>query len=49
MILVEPHEGMPKVEREFYIGQHEVYTKEPFGSEGLLTCDYAAMVREDPN
>ncbi len=49
MILVEPYEGLPAVDREFYIGQHELYTREPFGSSGLLHFDFAAMTREDPN
>ncbi len=49
MIVVEPHEGLPKVDREFYLGQHELYTKEPFGSSGTLHFDYDAMLREDPN
>lgn len=49
MIVVEPHEGLPSVNREFYIGQHELYTKEPLGSTGTLHFDYAAMAREQPN
>jgi nitrite reductase (NO-forming) len=49
MVLVEPHEGLPAVDREFYLGQHELYTREPFGSSGLLHFDSDAMTREDPN
>ena len=37
MILVEPEEGLPAVDREFYVMQGEVYTKEAFGSTGHLT------------
>ncbi len=49
MILVEPHEGLPQVDREFYLGQHELYTRQPFGSQGTLSFDYQAMAREQPS
>lgn len=49
MVLVEPHEGLPAVDREFYLGQHELYTREPFGSSGLLHFDFAALAREEPS
>lgn len=49
MIVVEPHEGLPPVDREFYLGQHELYTKEPFGSTGALHFDYDTMAQEQPN
>jgi len=49
MILVEPHGGLPTVDREFYLGQHELYTREPLGSSGLLHFDADAMAREAPN
>ncbi|AWN17936.1 Copper-containing nitrite reductase [Salinisphaera sp. LB1] len=49
MIVVEPHEGLPPVDREFYLGQHELYTREPFGSKGLLHFDDPAMIREQPH
>jgi len=49
MILVEPEDGLPPVDREFYLGQHELYTREPFGSRGLLQFDMQDMVHEDPN
>ena len=48
MILVEPEEGLPPVDREFYVMQGEVYTKEAFGSTGLLTEDTQAILNEDP-
>lgn len=35
LILVEPQEGLSKVDREFYVMQGEFYTKNEFGSEGL--------------
>jgi nitrite reductase (NO-forming) len=49
MILVEPHGGLPAVDRELYLGQHELYTREPFGTGGLLHFDTEAMTRETPN
>ncbi len=49
MIVVEPYEGLPVVDREFYLGQHELYTREPFGTKGSLHFDYTAMARETPN
>lgn len=49
MLLVEPYDGLPAVDREYYIGQHELYTREPFGSSGLLQFDYGAMTRENPS
>lgn len=49
MLLVEPREGLAPVDREFYLGQHELYTREPFGSRGLLHFDAEAMTREQPN
>lgn len=35
LILVEPEEGLPPVDREYYILQSEFYTEGPFGAEGL--------------
>lgn len=48
MILVEPEEGLPPVDREFYVMQGEIYTAEPFGSSGLLNEDYEKLVNERP-
>lgn len=48
MIVVEPTEGLPKVDREFYLGQHELYTKEPFGTKGDANFDGRSMVSENP-
>jgi nitrite reductase (NO-forming) len=48
MILVEPEEGLPPVDREFYVMQGEIYTKEAFGSTGLLTENPQALLNEDP-
>jgi nitrite reductase (NO-forming) len=48
LILVEPEEGLPPVDREFYVMQGEIYTKEAFGSTGQLTQDIQALLNEDP-
>jgi nitrite reductase (NO-forming) len=48
MILVEPEEGLPPVDREFYVMQGEIYTNEAFGSTGLLTENTQALLNEDP-
>ncbi len=34
LILVEPPGGLPKVDREFYVMQGEIYTDRPFGQRG---------------
>ncbi len=48
MILVEPEEGLPVVDREFYVMQGEIYTNEAFGSTGLLTENTQALLNENP-
>jgi nitrite reductase (NO-forming) len=48
LILVEPEEGLPPVDREFYVMQGELYTKEAFGSTGHLTENVQALLNEDP-
>ncbi len=47
-ILVEPAEGLPEVDREFYLGQHELYTTGEVGEEGHHALDYDAMLAEEP-
>jgi nitrite reductase (NO-forming) len=47
-ILVEPEEGLPEVDHEFYLGQHELYTKGDAGEEGHHDFDMEAMAREEP-
>ncbi|WP_255151242.1 copper-containing nitrite reductase [Halorarius halobius] len=49
MVLVEPKEGLPEVDRELYFGQHEVYTDSKAGSEGHHGFDMTRMAKEDPN
>jgi nitrite reductase (NO-forming) len=48
LILVEPEDGLPPVDREFYVMQGEIYTEEPFGSSGLLTESYDKLLNERP-
>ncbi|MFC7098918.1 copper-containing nitrite reductase [Halobaculum marinum] len=48
MILVEPEEGLPEVDREFYFGQHELYTDKAAGEKGRHSFDMEAMKAEDP-
>ncbi|MFB6107725.1 MAG: copper-containing nitrite reductase [Haloplanus sp.] len=49
MILVEPEDGLPSVDREFYLGQHEVYTNRSAGTEGHHSFDLQAMMDETPS
>lgn len=48
LILVEPEGGLPPVDREFYVMQGEVYTAQPFGSQGQLDFDPQALLDERP-
>jgi nitrite reductase (NO-forming) len=48
LILVEPDGGLPPVDREFYVMQGEVYTAQPFGSQGQLDFDPQALLDERP-
>ncbi|WP_142846792.1 copper-containing nitrite reductase [Telmatospirillum sp. J64-1] len=48
MILVEPEDGLPPVDREFYVMQGEIYTEEAHGSRGELTESYDKLLNEQP-
>lgn len=48
LILVEPKEGLPKVDREFYVMQGEYYTKKQKGFKGLQTHDDEKLFNESP-
>ena len=48
MILVEPEGGLPKVDREFYVMQGELYTEQAFGTEGELTESLDKLLDEKP-
>ncbi len=47
LILVEPKEGLPPVDREYYILQSEFYTKGAYGEGGLQAFDMDKALRED--
>ncbi len=49
MILVEPKEGLPAVEHEYYVMQGDFYTKGKFGEEGLQPFDMDKAVDEKPS
>lgn len=47
-ILVEPKGGLPEVDRELYLGQHEIYTTTEPREDGHLPFDFKAMALEEP-
>lgn len=49
LILVEPTEGLPKVDREYYIMQGEFYTKNKFGAKGYQEYDEDKAYDERPD
>jgi nitrite reductase (NO-forming) len=48
MILVEPKKGLPRVDREFYVMQGEIYTESKFGEKGFQHFSFDKMFREQP-
>jgi nitrite reductase (NO-forming) len=48
LILVEPKEGMPKVDREYYVMQGDFYTKGKFGKQGYQPFDMEKAIDERP-
>lgn len=48
LILVEPKEGLPKMDKEFYIVQGDFYTKGKKGAQGLQPFDMDKAVAEQP-
>lgn len=48
LILVEPKEGLPKVDKEFYIVQGDFYTKGKKGVQGLQPFDMDKAIAEQP-
>jgi nitrite reductase (NO-forming) len=48
LILVEPAGGLPKVDKEFYVMQGEIYTVQPFGTTGNVDFSHEKMLNEDP-
>lgn len=49
LILVEPTAGLPRVDREFYVMQGELYTERPFGEYGLQKLNRAKLLAETPD
>ncbi|MCZ6671665.1 MAG: copper-containing nitrite reductase [Verrucomicrobia bacterium] len=47
LILVEPREGLPSVDRELYVMQSEFYTKGAYGEGGLQPFDMDKALREE--
>jgi len=48
LILVEPEVGLPKVDREFYVMQGEIYTDVPFGQHGSAEFSVEKLLNERP-
>ena len=48
LILVEPKDGLPPVDREYYVMQGEFYTSGAFGDTGLQAFDLAKANDERP-
>ena len=48
LILVEPKEGLPRVDREFYVMQGEFYTAGKYGEGGLQPFDMEKAIDERP-
>src|SRR5690606_18337134 len=49
LILVEPEDGLPKVDREYYIVQSEFYTKGKYGELGHQPFDMEKAISENPD
>lgn len=48
LILVEPPGGLPRVDREYYVLQSELYTRGRYGEEGLQPFDLEKALDERP-
>jgi nitrite reductase (NO-forming) len=48
LILVEPKDGLPPVDKEFYVMQGDIYTTGRYGEEGLQSFDNAKAIDERP-
>lgn len=49
LILVEPKEGLPKVDREYYVMQGDFYTKGPNGQQGFQPFSMTKAIDEKPD
>ena len=48
LILVEPPQGLPKVDREYYVMQGDFYTAGKYRQKGLQAFDMASAIDEKP-
>jgi nitrite reductase (NO-forming) len=48
LIVVEPEGGMPRVDREFYVMQGELYTQAAYGQHGYQTMSVDKLLAEQP-
>ena len=48
LIVVEPENGFPEVDREYYVVQSEFYTKGDYQAKGLQPFDQKRAIGEDP-
>jgi nitrite reductase (NO-forming) len=49
LILVEPKEGMPEVDREYYVMQSDFYTRGSHGEQGHQPFDMQKAIAEQPD
>jgi len=49
MILVEPEGGLPKVDKEYYVMQGDIYTKHAHGTKGHQDFDVNKLSAETPD
>ena len=49
LILVEPKQGLPPVDREYYVMQGDFYTRGAFGEAGLQNFDMDKALEENPD
>ncbi|MBK8098661.1 MAG: nitrite reductase, copper-containing [Planctomycetes bacterium] len=49
LIYVEPREGLPKVDKEFYICQGDFYTEGAYGQAGLQQFSMEKALKEQPD
>jgi nitrite reductase (NO-forming) len=48
LILIEPEDGLPPVDHEFYVMQGEIYTEAKFGTPGMQEFSVEKLLREQP-
>lgn len=47
LILVEPKEGLPPVDKEYYVMQGDFYTQGAYGEQGFQSFDMDKAIKED--